>query len=251
MMRLIIIFFMFLSLKNFADVKAVLFDCDGTLVDSEHAHYLSWKQALLNLGSDLTLEEYYPYVGKPAEINARLLAEKIDKDCPELILKMKKDYYQEFRKEGLPPISSTVDFLKCLAEKKESLGIKIGLCSAAGKEEIASNLRHLQIAHLFDIILSGQEDLDLYSDPEGVNKPKPYIYLHAMKMLGVTSDYTVVIEDSLPGVTAARAAGCFTIAIPNEYTRGQDFCHANLRLESLKNIDIQSFLGMINNANKP
>src|SRR5262245_39877928 len=92
----IIILVMAMCFKNcFADIKAVLFDCDGTLVDSEYAHYLGWKHALVNLGNDLTLDEYYQYVGKSAETNARLLAEKTGNDCPELILKMKREYYRE------------------------------------------------------------------------------------------------------------------------------------------------------------
>src|SRR5690242_13197670 len=109
-----ILFFSTVSAQeNFADVKAVLFDCDGTLVDSEYVHYLSWKQTLLDLGSDLTLDEYGHYAGKNGLMIAKLLAEKIGKNCPDLILKMKRDHYKELHKEGLPPISSTVDFLKC------------------------------------------------------------------------------------------------------------------------------------------
>jgi HAD superfamily hydrolase (TIGR01509 family) len=236
---------MFTNINNcFADIKAVLFDCDGTLVDSEYAHYTAWRKALNDLGGDLALEEYYQYVGKSAETNAKLLAERVEIDSEDL-LKIKRGYYRDLCKTGLSPIVGTVEFLKGLASEKEKLGIKIGVCSAAVKEEIVSHLKHLKIDHLFDIVLSGQEDLSEYSDPEGVNKPKPYIYLHAMKMLGVRPEETVVIEDSAPGALAAASAGCFTIAVPNEYTRHHDFSHTNWQLESFANVGIDEFFGRI------
>lgn len=68
------LFMMAMCSKNsYADVKAVLFDCDGTLVDSEYAHYLGWQHALVNLESDLTLEDYYQYVGSSAIIRGSLV----------------------------------------------------------------------------------------------------------------------------------------------------------------------------------
>ena len=233
---------------DFSRVKAVLFDCDGTLVDSEYAHYLGWQHALLHFNCDFTLDEYYQYVGRSAETIAKILAEKTGEDCHKLILTMKGEYYRGVCQSGVPPIPSTVDFLKRLAAEKESLGIKIGVCSAARKAEILSHLHHLQIAPLLDVVLSGQEDLEGYFDPEGVNKPKPYIYLHAMKQLGVLPAGTVVIEDSAPGVAAGVAAGCFTIAIPNHYTRKQKFGHIDLRLESFRDMDINQFLHTVINT---
>lgn len=245
MLRFVLFLMVIFPKTSVADVKAVLFDCDGTLVDSEYAHYLGWKQALIAFDSDLPLDEYYQYVGKSAETNAKLLAERTGKDCAESLLKIKRAHYRKLCTAGLPAISSTVDFLKRLAAEKNSLGIKIGVCSAARKEDILSHLRHLEIDHLLDIILSGQEDLEEYFDPEGVNKPKPYIYLHAMKKLGATPSDTVVIEDSAPGATAGTTAGCFTIAIPNEYTKEQDFSCAHLLIESFADMDINCFLDTI------
>jgi beta-phosphoglucomutase len=245
-MRIIWIFIMLINLTDcFADVKAVLFDCDGTLVDSEYAHFTSWRKALNDLGSDLTLEDYYQYVGKSAETNARLLAEKVGTDCAELLLKNKREYYRDFCIVGLPPIVATIDFLKLLASKKRQLGIKIGVCSAARKEEIIFHLKHLKIDDLFDIVLSGQEDLCEYSDPEGVNKPKPYIYLHAMKMLDVLPEETIVIEDSASGARAGVSAGCFTIAIPNDFTKDHDFSHTQWQVKSFAGMSIDDFFNKI------
>jgi beta-phosphoglucomutase len=248
-MRLKFLVYFVVGMVNcFAGVKAVLFDCDGTLVDSEYAHYLGWKRALNDYGADLSLEEYGPFIGKTAETNASTFAEMTGSQCTgEVILDAKRKYYRELYKAGVPEITQTVQFLKALAAQKESLGIKIGVCSAARREEILFYVRKLQIDHMLDIVLSGYEDLQEYSDPEGVNKPKPYIYLHAMKLLGTLPQETVVIEDSAPGAMAGFTAGCFTIAIPNDQTKQHDFSFAHWRLDSFQDLQVSQFLKMCSN----
>ena len=96
-----------------------------------------------------------------------------------------------------------------------------------------------------DYIVSGHEDLTEYHDPEGVNKPKPYIYLQAAKKLGVTPSECIAIEDSGPGIQSAADAGCYTVAIPTEYTAQHDFSHAHLLLNTLSGIDIETFFKKI------
>lgn len=223
-------------------ITTVLFDCDGTLVDSEYFHFLGWKKALVSFGSDLSLEEYYSYVGKSVETNAALFAGKVGSDCQARILEIKRESYRELCLAGVPAIEPAVKLFKELAGNKEKLGIKIGVCSAASKATLLFHMDHLEIEQLCDVILSGQADLGGYSDPEGVNKPKPYIYLHAMKVLGSLPQETIVIEDSVSGIAAAAAAGCFALAVPNDYTRGHDFAGAHLRLESLDGLSPEQFL---------
>ncbi len=223
-------------------IKAIIFDCDGTLVDSEYAHYLSWRHALQLQGGDLTLEEYAFYVGKTVQANARLLAEKIGSNAPHKIIEDKRAYYDVLQNAGLPAIQPTVDFVLALAKEKERYGIKLGCASAARKPGILTNLKHLKIDHLFDIVLSGQDDLSDYTDPEGVNKPKPYIYLQAAKLLRLKPEECLVIEDSQSGVTAGVQAGCLTIAIPNDFTRKQDLSHSHLQLDSLDFLSLEEFL---------
>lgn len=109
------------------------------------------------------------------------------------------------------------------------------------------NLRNLEIEKYFDLVLSGHDDLDEYKhkDPEGVNKPKPYIYLHAAKLLGVKPYECVVIEDSQSGVVAAENAGCIAVAVPNSFTKNQDLSHAHLKIESFANISVSDFFHMV------
>jgi HAD superfamily hydrolase (TIGR01509 family) len=223
-------------------IKAIIFDCDGTLVDSEEAHLESWRRTLQKRGHELTLEQCLLYTGKSSAVIAKLISESIGCNCPDEILKEKRAHYKELHEKGLPPIEATVDFLKRLAKEKDRLGLKLGVASAAIKAEILSNLRHLEVEDLFDVILSGQDDLADYSDPEGVNKPKPYIYLHAAKLLNVSPAECIVIEDSMTGILSGKTAGCITIAVPNQVTAMQDLSAADLRIESLFAYSVEEFL---------
>jgi len=226
-------------------IKAIIFDCDGTLVDSEGSHFFAWRQAVQNWGGDLTPEEYLSYAGRPGATIARQLAEKIGKNSADELFAQKREYFLEYLHKGLPPIKDTVEFVHRLIKEKEKLDIKLAIASATVKPEIVKNLEYLGIKNAFDVVLSGHEDLNDYHDPEGVNKPKPYIYLHAAKLLGVSPAECIVIEDSMTGVVSGKTAGCITIAVPNVYTRNQDLSDAHLRIESFADISVDYFFQMI------
>ncbi len=230
---------MHLTKKNF---KAIIFDCDGTLVDSEHAHYLGWQNVLQKHGSDLTLDEYYPIIGTSTEVTAELMVKRLGKGLAADILNDKQTFYHAMQNTGLPPIESTVRFLQQIVKEKTRLGLKLGVASASKKAEIMTNLMHLDIEHVIDVVISGIDDLGDYSDSQGTNKPRPYVYLHAAKMLEVSPSQCIAIEDSYSGVRAAVDAGCFTIAIPNSYSRNQDLSHAHLQMRSLEGVNIDDFL---------
>lgn len=240
-MKIFFIFCLFLCNAAYSEVKAIIFDCDGTLVDSEIIQYYSWAYAFENQGYQLTKEEYvsllheYGLVGMPAanEILANIGASLVGRDCSAQLYEDMQERIEELRVEGFPPIESTLAFLHQLAAQKKSLGIKLGVASGAKKEQILKNLRNLQIENYFDTIVSGSEDVSIYSDCDGTNKPKPYVYMVAAKNLGVMPTECIAIEDSQTGVLSSSTAGCITIAIPNEYTCRQDFSKADFILESL------------------
>ncbi len=223
-------------------IRAIIFDCDGTLVDSEPMHYAAWKETLKRHGYELTWEEYIPCMGRPDTLCALFFAEKIGSDDPDSLLEEKINTFAHKQEGEIFPIQHTVDFVRLLILKKDALGLKLGVASAARKEEIVRNLTALGIYEHFDVILSGADDLGDYEDPEGVNKPKPYIYLHAAKLLKLAPEQCIAVEDSHPGVTAAVRAGFFTIAVPNASTCTQDLSHASWKVDSFEGMDLDGFL---------
>ena len=239
-------------------IKAVIFDCDGTLVDTESVLCEAWKFAFQQQGYNLTEREYWEIIhqnaiaGHPlgrliiAEVGCKIL----NKKCEEELLQDMENYIADVKTKnrGFPPVEATLNFLHDLAKLKEDLGIKIGLASGNSKKNILFHLKDFDVVSYFDVILSGSEDLSDYQDDEGTNKPKPYIYQQAAKLLGVLPSECVAIEDSGTGVYSAASAGCITIAIPNIGTTYHDFSRAHLKIESFSGIDVQNFFELIRNA---
>lgn len=229
--------------SQFSAIKAVIFDCDGTLVDSEHAHYSAWQYAFQQQGSDLSHEMYKTFVGKGETQILKMAVDIIGFNCSEELLKDKNKHFTELQLNGMVySIDSTVNFLHSLFQEKETRGLKLAVASGSRKEDILQNLKNLEIEHYFDVILSGNDDLSDYHDPEGTNKPKPYVYLKAAKELGFLPEECIAIEDSESGVFSAVTAGCFTIAIPNALTQYHDLSRAHLKLDSLSRFTIDELL---------
>lgn len=226
-------------------MKAFIFDCDGTLVDTEGTHFSAWKKTFERRGHNLSLDDYRPFVGTPSEIASKTFAKKFDIDSPDDLKNEKHNLYQEELRNLVYPIEETVNFLHRIVEAQKRLDLKLAVASGASKSEILTYLRALKIESFFSVILSGRDDLHHYKDPEGVNKPKPYIYLEAAKQLGLHPSECIAIEDSMPGVTASADAGCITIAIPTAFSAHQDFSKSDLLISSFKNYSVDEFLNEV------
>lgn len=107
------------------------------------------------------------------------------------------------------------------------MGCKLAAASAEHRGEILEHLEHLGILDAMDAVVSGVDDLSDYHDPDGVNKPKPYIYQHAAQLLELDPAECMAFEDSGTGVLAASRAGIFTVAVPNPFTLAHDFSCAH------------------------
>lgn len=221
--------------------QALIFDCDGVLVDSEYHKFQAWHAALAEQAIDFPEHHYLPLVGYDSKHIAHAIATQnqrpFDQDA---IIKRKNQLYHARQQQGITQLPDAVAFLKLAIKQKETLGFKIAIASSAPKQEILENLRQLHINPAdLDYIISGSDDLHFIRDPEGVNKPKPYIYQICAKQLGVKPEQCIVFEDSSAGVDAAFYAGMDVIAIPNRYTKQQNFKHA-LKVAQFSDIDLAS-----------
>lgn len=222
----------------------IIFDCDGTLIDSEYAHFVSWAAAARKRGVQFSVEEYPLFAGHPSQTIAKALHERAQVDSPEAIIEDKRINYETLATPK-PPIERTVAFVRELLAKKDQLKIKLGLASAGKKKEILRHLAHIGLSEAFEVVVSGQDDLHAYQDPEGVNKPKPYIYLEAARQLGLAPSQCIAFEDSRAGMLAAKRAGLFTFAVPNAYTKSHDFSEADKIIHSDQPIDLEIFFKLI------
>lgn len=225
-----------------SEIDAIIFDCDGVLVDTEYLKFLAWQTALASKNISFVIEEYRPLIGHSSKNILKMLKELKKIEIPDQVIELKDAEYTILQKRGVSPIKEMVRLAKQLAEEKRRLGIKLGLASSAPTEEILQNLKQIDLEDSFDLIISGSDDLENYSDLEGKNKPKPYIYIEAAKRLGVNPAKCLVLEDTAAGVEAAAAAGMIAIAVPNSFTTEQDFSKATAITSSYKDLPFAELL---------
>lgn len=179
-------------------LKAVIFDMDGVLLDSEVAHYKVLKKMFLEeYDYDFPLEDFVSNCGTPEDETWVVQLGRAGIDADRFALKKRHwELYEEYKAEhGLPTFPGLKEFLISLKER----GCLLAVASSSAKEEIRTNLKYLDCERYFDEVVSAQECKK--------GKPNPEVFLLAASMLGVQPESCLVIEDSYSGMVAAKRAG--------------------------------------------
>jgi HAD superfamily hydrolase (TIGR01509 family) len=208
-------------------IKAVIFDMDGLMIDSEIIHSKSYETVLKEYGVIPNYKKsgivHTTGIGALDNwkqlIKQYTLNEKID-----ILIDKKRTVHQKLLKENLIPMSGLIPLLKLLKNNK----FKIAIGSSANRDNINILTEAFNITHYFDAIVSGQSVTR--------RKPNPDIFLKAEEELKVSPNNCLVLEDAENGVVAAYAAGMKIIAVPNNYTKYEDFSKANNVVNSLKSV---------------
>jgi HAD superfamily hydrolase (TIGR01509 family) len=212
--------------------RALLFDFDGLIVDTETAALSSWQAVYRELGSELPLDLWATNVGTahdPFDPLGHLeeLHGPIDRES--LTTRRKQHELSLLEIEEARP--GVLDYL----DEAERLGLKTAIVSSASRRWIDGHLVRLERAEHFDEIVTADRD------PKR-SKPRPTLYLEALERLGVDADDAIAFEDSPNGVTAAKAAGIYTVAVPNGVTASLGLDHADLVLSSLADLPLEELL---------
>ncbi|MFD7453142.1 HAD family hydrolase [Kitasatospora sp. NPDC059827] len=178
-------------------IDLVIFDCDGVLVDSEIIAVRVVGQLTAELGWPLTEAEVVEkFVGRSEAANHAMLAERLGEEAATLFDKRFRELHAEAVDAGLTPVDGLPEALDALA------GLGLPMC-------VASSGTHEKMRHTLGRTgLYGRFEGRIHSATEvGRGKPAPDLFLHAARSMGVDPAACVVVEDSGPGVAAARAAG--------------------------------------------
>jgi beta-phosphoglucomutase family hydrolase len=207
-------------------IKAVIFDLDGVLVDSEPFSGEASSKALREFGIELTPEERTRAFGR-TDLDIASYAIKLrglDLNPRELV-KRKDAVYSEIIKGKLRPMPHTRELIELLRSK----GIPFALASSGTPGKIRATLSEIGFEDIFDTIVSG-EDISR-------GKPHPEIFLKAAEKLGMEPGDCLVVEDAQAGIEAAKAAGMRCIALRSPSTYGQDFSKADRIIDSLEELE--------------
>ncbi|MPW26079.1 HAD-IA family hydrolase [Alkalibaculum sp. M08DMB] len=200
-----------------SEIKGVVFDMDGVIIDSEPTHFECNIRTLMDFNVISTYSDFEKYVGVADHVMwASIISENNLDTTVEKIIE-KQDQHREilFKKESIKAVDGTINLIKLLSEKK----YKIGLASSSPRNFINMILKELEISKYFDAVVSGNEVVR--------SKPEPDIYIKAASQIGVEPRLCVAIEDAKNGVHAAKSAGMFTIGFKNVNSGNQDLSSAH------------------------
>jgi len=204
-------------------ISTILFDLDGTLIDSEPMALKAITDCTHRWGVAVTPEQAAEVAGKKWEIAFDLLYQKFQMPLSrEEASKAIVAQYQHLVRTQVPVVPGGAEAVAALAVA----GYSMALVSGSIREDIFWALRHLKIERYFHLIL-GAED---YRE----SKPSPEGYLKAMKHFGVNGEECLVFEDSFPGITSGKKAGAHVVAIESTNHLGHDQSAANLHIRDLK-----------------
>lgn len=215
-------------------LKAVLFDMDGVIIDSEPLHTRAFQDSMKQFGLNLTEEYCSQFIGRTDRYMAEVLIKEYQLQISaEELLEAKNNKKKIYEKEyGYPP----VPFVKDLIQDLAAHNIKLAIASSSPMEGIQETAKSLGLTDYFDQYVSG---MDLKH-----SKPAPDIFLKAASNLGVAPSDCIVIEDSTHGVAAAKAAGITCIGFYNPHSGNQDLSKADIIVEGFDEIDT-SFLNEV------
>lgn len=185
--------------------KVVLFDMDGVLYNSMPNHASSWHNSMKEYGINISEEGAYMYEGmRGVEVIKKLVKEQkgveIDDATAAEMYRKKSEYYAACKKADLIP------GVKNLQEAIVRAGLRVGVVTGSGQKTLLD-----RILHDFRGLVS--EDIFVTANNVTKGKPNPEPYLVGMRMAGTSPWQTIVVENAPLGVRAAKAAGCFTIAV--------------------------------------
>lgn len=213
-------------------IKAVVFDLDGLMFNTEEVFYLAGCELLARRGRQMSRECMHRMIGRrPREAFAALVELYGLPDPIDVLLAESRQIVSALLEERVAPMPGLLDLL----DQIEHRGLPKGVATSSPRHYAENMLGRFCLAKRFQVTLTAEDVTH--------GKPHPEIYQTAAARLGVHAAEMLVLEDSQAGVESAVAAGAVVVAVPHEHTRHQEFAGARLVVDGLHHPHIQALLG--------
>lgn len=214
--------------------KALVFDFDGLMIDTETPEYQSWLEIYQEHKCDLPLAKWCETIGTSHGTfdHYAYLETQVGRTLQHSSIRDKRRArYAELM--AAPSLLLGVEDYICQAKQ---LGLKLGLASSSPYSWISRHLEPLGFLQAFDTIKC--------ADDVERGKPDPAVYLAAVQALNVAPAEAIALEDSPNGILAAKRAGLFCVAVPNAITRELSFDLADLQITSLAELPLEQLVSI-------
>jgi HAD superfamily hydrolase (TIGR01509 family) len=214
-------------------IKALIFDFDGLILDTETPDYEVWRDIYQEFGQELSTETWGQIVGGNSGTNFEPdehLEQITGRDLSALHLRRRADGARLDRIYASAPLPGVIDTVR----DAQARGLRLGIASSSPHEWVDGHLRRLGLYDEFEAIVC-REDAP-------APKPDPALFDAALRALGTAPQEAIALEDSPNGVKAARRAGIFVVAVPNPLTAQLRMDGENMRLRSLADLDLAELL---------
>ncbi|MEC3908456.1 HAD family phosphatase [Tamlana sp. 2201CG12-4] len=208
-------------------LKAVIFDMDGVIIDSEPMHNKAYHDMFDEVGIKVSTELYESFTGQSTINICKRLCDHFNlSESPETLVAIKRKHYKQFfdSNSDLGLIDGVLDLIKDYHHN----GLTLVLASSAAMTSINQIFDRFDLNPYFIARLSGG---DLKA-----SKPHPEIFIKAAEASGFSKNECMVIEDSTNGIEAAKGAGIFCVGYDSFHSKNQDYSKADLVIKDFKEI---------------
>jgi HAD superfamily hydrolase (TIGR01509 family) len=219
-------------------IKALLFDFDGLILDTETPDVRAWEDIYAEYGFSFPLESWAQIIGGtggPSFDAAAHLQTLLGSPLDLSALQAQQTHLSHSLVNQESVLPGVWDYLR----EAKRLGLKLAIASSSPHSWVDTHATRLGIFHYFDDVVCSDDVA------AGRTKPNPDLFLLALDRLEVCNDEAIVFEDSPNGVRAARAAGIYVVAVPNSITSQLSIENANLVLSSLADLPLHELLNTV------
>lgn len=219
-------------------IKGLIFDFDGLILDTETPEFRIWQDIFASYGLQLSLEIWSKQLGTSSDTFdlivhlGKQLGREFTPEEAAQIVELKKDRISDnlFHQSPLPGVHQYF-------ESAKRIGLRLGIATSSSLAWVSGHLSRLGLISYFECIRTADDVQQV--------KPHPELYQCVLQCLSLQPDEAIAFEDSPNGVTAAKAAGIFTVAVPLPLTQNLNFSHADLVLNSLADLPLEELLSQV------